>query len=173
MQPLAAQIEETIRQPDFFRIFLVAEHRHRQFAGGTQHFDLGDVDLDGAGRQVGVLGAGGALAHVAVDPHHPLRAQLLRVLEGRRVRIGYHLSDAVMVAQVDEQQATMIADTMAPAGEPDLFADVAFAQRAAGVGAVAMHDDERASILVARKGTCAASLVKDGKAMMVLDVRTA
>ena len=78
-----------------------------------------------------------------------------------------------MVAQVDEQQTTMIADTVAPAGKPDLFADVAFAQDAAGVGAVAMHDGERASILVVRKGTCAASLVKDGKAMMAQDVRTA
>jgi hypothetical protein len=78
-----------------------------------------------------------------------------------------------MVAQVDEQKTTVIADPVAPAGEPDLFADVAFAQDAAGVGAIAMHDDGRASILVARKGTCAASLVKDGKAMMAQDVRAA
>jgi hypothetical protein len=67
----------------------------------------------------------------------------------------------------------MIADTVAPAGKPDLFADVAFAQDAAGVGAVAMHDNQRASMLPRGKGTCAASLVKDGKAMMAQDVRTA
>jgi hypothetical protein len=44
-----------------------------------------------------------------------------------------------MVAQIDEQHAAMIADAMAPAGKPDLSADVALAERAAGMGAVAMH----------------------------------
>ena len=38
-----------------------------------------------------------------------------------------------MVAQVDEQHAAMVANTMAPAGQPDVLADVAFPQRAAGV----------------------------------------
>ena len=44
-----------------------------------------------------------------------------------------------MVAQVDEQHAAMVADAVAPAGQPDVLADVAVAERAAGVGAVAMH----------------------------------
>ena len=45
-----------------------------------------------------------------------------------------------MVAQVDEQHAAVVADAMAPAGQPHLLADVALAKRAAGVGAVAVHD---------------------------------
>ncbi len=44
-----------------------------------------------------------------------------------------------MVAQVDEQHAAMVADAMAPARQPHGLADVALAQRAAGVGAIAMH----------------------------------
>ena len=32
MQPLAAQVEETVLEPDILRIFLLAEHRQRQFA---------------------------------------------------------------------------------------------------------------------------------------------
>ena len=44
-----------------------------------------------------------------------------------------------MVAQIDEQHAAVVADAMAPAGKPDLGADVARAERAAGVGAVAVH----------------------------------
>ena len=44
-----------------------------------------------------------------------------------------------MIAQVDEQHAAMIADAMAPAGQPDLLADVALAERAAGMGAVTVH----------------------------------
>jgi hypothetical protein len=44
-----------------------------------------------------------------------------------------------MVAQIDEKHAAMIADAMAPAREPNLFADIGFAKHAAGMGAVAMH----------------------------------
>src|ERR1044072_2309885 len=44
-----------------------------------------------------------------------------------------------MVAQVDEQQAPMIADAMHPAGETNGLADVAFTQFAAGMRAIAMH----------------------------------
>ncbi len=40
VQPLAAQVEEAVLQPRFFRIFLIAEHRHRQIAGRAQHFNL-------------------------------------------------------------------------------------------------------------------------------------
>ena len=139
VQVLAAQIEEAVFEPGFLRIFLLAEHRHRQFAGRPEHLDLADIDLDRAGRQVGVLGAAGPAAHLAVDAHHPFRAQRLGDLEGRAVGIGHHLGEAVMVAQIDEQHAAVVADAMAPAGQPDLGADVAVAKRAAGMGAVAMH----------------------------------
>ena len=124
VQVLAPQIEEAVLEPDLLGIFLVAEHRHRQFAGRPQHLDLADIDLDLPGRQVGVLGAVRTPAHLAVDPHHPLRAQRLRQLEGGRIRVGHHLGDAVVVAQVDEEQAPVVADAVAPAGEPDFLADV-------------------------------------------------
>ena len=136
---LAPQVEEAVLEPHFLRIFLIAEHRHRQFAGRPQHLDLGDVDLDRAGRQLGIFGAGGTAAHLAVDPHHPFGAQRLGDLERRAVGIGHHLGQAVMVAQVDEQHAAMVADAVAPAGQPHVLADVAVAERAAGVGAVAVH----------------------------------
>ena len=46
-----------------------------------------------------------------------------------------------MVAQVDEQQSTVVADAVAPAGQPDFLANVGFAERAAGVGTIAMHEN--------------------------------
>ena len=121
---LAAQVEETVLKPYVLRIFLIAEHRHRQFAGRTQHLDLADIDLDRAGRQFRIVGAGRTAAHLAVDPHHPFRAQLFGVLERRRIRVGDALGQAVMVAQVDEQHAAMVADAMAPAGQTDGLVDV-------------------------------------------------
>jgi hypothetical protein len=45
-----------------------------------------------------------------------------------------------MVAQVDEQHAAVVADAVAPARQPHFGADVAVAERAAGVGAVAVHE---------------------------------
>jgi hypothetical protein len=45
-----------------------------------------------------------------------------------------------MVAQVDEKHAAMVADAVAPAGQANLFANVAVAERAAGMGTIAMHD---------------------------------
>ncbi len=83
MQFLATKVEEAVLKPYIFRIFLLAEHRQRQFGGRAQHLDLADVKLDRAGRQIRVVGAFRAAADLAVDPHHPLRAQLFGILEGR------------------------------------------------------------------------------------------
>src|SRR4029077_17709313 len=68
-----------------------------------------------------------------------------------------------MIAQVDEQQSAMVADAVAPAGQPHLLADVAFAQNAAGVGAVAMHDDQRTLMLPRGKAHARPRLSRTGK----------
>src|SRR6185312_6871830 len=44
-----------------------------------------------------------------------------------------------MVTQIDEQHAAMVADAMAPAGQANGLADMALAERAAGMGPVTMH----------------------------------
>src|SRR5438445_13081037 len=44
-----------------------------------------------------------------------------------------------MVAQIDEQQPAMVANAMAPARQPNCLANIAVAERAAGVGPVTMH----------------------------------
>ena len=67
---------------------------------------------------------GGALAHLAVDAYDVFRAQLLGRGEGRRIRIDDALRHAVMVAQIDEQHAAVIADAVAPAGKAGLRAGV-------------------------------------------------
>ncbi len=136
---LAPQIQEAVFQPDVLGIFLLAEHRHRQLAGGAEHLDLGDEDFDRAGGELRIFRAGRALAHLAVDSHHPFGAQLLGGLEGGRIRIGDDLRQAVVVAEIDEQEAAMVADAVAPAGEPHRLADMQLAQRAASMRAIAMH----------------------------------
>jgi hypothetical protein len=49
---------------------------------------------------------------------------------------------------------------VAPAGQPDLRADVALAQNAAGVGSIAVHGYD-SSLDVAGRGTCSGALVKN------------
>ena len=44
-----------------------------------------------------------------------------------------------MVAQIDEQHAAMVADAVAPAGQPDGLADVGLAQVSAMMRAIAVH----------------------------------
>ncbi len=82
----------------------------------------------------------GRLRTLAVDANDEFRAQLLRFAEGGRIRIDHALGHAVVVAQIDEQQAAVIADAMAPAGKPNVGAILGEGQGAAGMGAVAMHD---------------------------------
>src|SRR5579863_5667003 len=44
-----------------------------------------------------------------------------------------------MVAQIDEQDPAVVANTMAPAGQTNALANVALPERAAGMGPVTMH----------------------------------
>ena len=46
VQLLATKVEETVLKPYVLRIFLLAEHRQRQFGRRPQHLDLADVKLD-------------------------------------------------------------------------------------------------------------------------------
>ena len=131
VQLLATKVEEAVLEPYVFRIFLLAEHRQRQLGCRPEHLDLADIDFDHAGRQFRVVGAIGTAADLAVDPHHPFRAQFFGVLERWRIRVRHDLGDAVMVAQIDEQHAAMVADTMAPAGKAGGLPDVALTERAA------------------------------------------
>ncbi len=119
MQRLAAQVEEAVGEAQVLRVVGLAEHRDGQLLGLRQHLDLGGVDLDLAGRQLGVDGAGGPVADLAVDADHPLRADLLGRLEGGAVGVGDDLGQAVVVAQVDEQHAAVVAHAVHPAGQTD------------------------------------------------------
>ena len=139
VQRLAPEIEEAVLQAQIFRVVGLAEHRDRQLLCRGEHLDLGREQLDLAGRQFRVDSALGARAHLAVDAHHPLGAHGLGGLERGAVGIGHDLRDAVVVAQIDEQQPAVVAHAVHPARQPHRLADVGTAQRAAGVRAVAVQ----------------------------------
>ena len=124
---LAAQVEKAVLEPDLFRVFLLAEDRHRKLRRGAEHLDFVDINLDLPGGQLWIFGARRTLAHLAVDAHDPFRAQCLGQLESLAVRVGNDLGQPIVVAQVNKKNAAVIADAMTPARKPHDFADIALA----------------------------------------------
>ena len=53
--------------------------------------------------------------------------------------VGHHLGDAVVVAQVDEEEPAMVAHAMDPAGKAHILPRVFGAKGGAGVATVAVH----------------------------------
>ncbi len=133
MQGLAAQVEVAVLEADVLRVFGLAEDRQRQFGGFRQDLDAGDAQLDLAGRQVGVHDRGLTGHDLAVDADDALGAQAFDGLEARRLRVQHQLGQAVVVAQVDEQQAAVVALAVDPARQADIRARIGQTEGAAGV----------------------------------------
>ncbi len=71
MQLVAAQIEKTIGQAGFFGIIHLAKHRHRQFIRSSQHGKAAGINLDLAGRDLGVHQRRIACLDHAINADHP------------------------------------------------------------------------------------------------------
>jgi hypothetical protein len=138
VQRLAAQIEEAVLEANVLGILLLAGDRHRQFLGAAEHGDPAGEDLDRAGGEVGVHGRGVAGLHLALDGDDAFDAQRLQDRQRRAVAIGHDLGDAVMVAQIDEEHAAMVALAVDPARQADALPGLGGRERAAGVGTVGM-----------------------------------
>jgi hypothetical protein len=139
MHALAPQVDIAVFQAGLVRIDLPTRHLQGQYVGGGLHRDVARKKLHFAGRQTRVHRPGLAEHHLAGHRDAAFHAQ--RIGGGKRRRaVGKHdLGQAVMVAQIDEQQAAMVALAVHPAGQACLAAGIGGAQGAAGVGAVGMH----------------------------------
>jgi hypothetical protein len=124
VQRLAAQIEEAIAQADFLGIFLLARHRQRQFLGGGSARRPRREDLDLAGGQVGVHRPPSLRAFTLPSMVTTLQPQASSTLKRRAVTVGDDLGHAIMIAQVDEHDAAMVALAVDPARKADGLADI-------------------------------------------------
>ena len=77
--------------------------------------------------------AGCGKSHLAVDPDHALGPQSLDGLEAGRLGVEDQLGQAVVVAQVDEQQTAVVALAVDPAREAHIGSGVSDTEGAAGV----------------------------------------
>ena len=139
VQLVAAQVEKAVGQAGFLGVINLAEHRQRQVVRRPQHRHGTGVNLDRAGRQLGVDQAGVTRLDHAIDADHPFRAHRRHRGKGRAVAVGDHLSDAVVIAQVDEQHPAMVAHPVHPARQADLVADLGQSQLRTCVAAIGMH----------------------------------
>ena len=92
---------------------------------------------------LGLTSFGAAGGDGAGDADDPFAAQLAGFIVGglaAGVGVEDKLREAVAVAQVDEDQAAVVAVGMDPAGKFDFLADIGFAELAAGVGAITGFD---------------------------------
>ncbi len=140
VQRFATQVEEAILEANVFRVIRLAEYWQRQFLSCGQNFDLGCEDFNIAGRQVGIHRFIGASLHFTIDANDPFTANGFSNLERWRIRISNNLSEAIMIANVDEEDATMVTDAMDPARQTDFRTNIRFAKGCAGMAAITVHD---------------------------------
>ena len=119
---------------------------------GVQNLDAVHANLNLAGGELGVHGLLIAATHHAVDQDGPLGADGLGGVKSSAagvLRVEGALRHARAVAQVDENQATVIATTPHPASEGHLLADVLGAQLSCGMGVHGKGIGHRASSICA------------------------
>ena len=135
-----AEIEITMVQPELF-VGLGAVHFERRRRRRVIDDQIRRADLDAAGLELGIVLAGQPRSDDPLDADHVLVAQLaaagLKLVAG--LRLENDLSQAVAVAQVDEQQAAEIAPGVHPAVQDHVLTDLLGRQIAAGVRSFQEH----------------------------------
>ena len=123
----AAEIEKAIAQALLFGDLLRARHLKRQRFGRRQHLEAVGHDLDAAGRQRRVDVFVGAGEHLARHTDHAFQPDGFGGLERLGIRREHDLRDAVVIAQIDEQQMAVVALPVNPAGQANVLSDVLWA----------------------------------------------
>ena len=141
-RPAAPQVEVAVLESQVVGGRDGVVHRQRERRRLRQDSQIAGDDLDGAGGQVRVLVAGRPRGHRPRDQDAVLVAERVRVLLPE-----HHLDHAGGVAEVDEDDAAVVAPAGDPAGERHRRAGVARAE-AAGVmgtdhGNVSPHEGSR------------------------------
>ena len=136
---LPAQVEETVFQAHLLGAIQFLVNRERQdFRLGLDDEFAGD-DFNFARDHVGVDGLRITKEHFARNGEHALIAGLAGIFKTGAVGINNDLGQTIVVAQIDENNAAVVALTVDPARQADRLTDVFLAQFAAGVCSEWMH----------------------------------
>jgi hypothetical protein len=108
--------------------------------GRREDVDRPGMKLDVTRVEARVLGARRPPAYEPFDAHDALDVQVLHAVEGlAAVVVEDHLGLAVMVAEVDEDDAFVVPDDVYPAGESRDDAVVLGSELTASVGSIGIH----------------------------------
>ena len=124
---LAAQVEVTVAQPHFLAHVSHRAETAAARSGSASRARLAQ-QLDLAGFQVARSRCprGRARTRPVTSSTNSLRTRSALANTSARIRIEHDLQQALPVAQVDEDDAAMIAAAVRPAGHRDDFADRRF-----------------------------------------------
>ena len=140
VEVFAAEVQEAVFEAERFRRVLVLRDQERQLFGLAEHGHLIGHEFDLAGRDLRVHGLRRAGDDFAREAHDRLHAPAFEFLIEILGRVDHDLRLAVVVAQVDEDDAAVVAHAVDPAGKACSDSDVAFSQFAAGMRSELMHD---------------------------------
>ena len=140
LQAGAAQVEITVREAQVLVADFLVE-RERRHLGLVEHGQGVGDEFDLARGQRGVGLALQTRGDLAGDGDDILRAQAVGLPGHLRVFLGPEddLGDALAVAQVDENDAAVVAARIDPTGQRGGLAHVGGAELGAGMGTVAAH----------------------------------
>ena len=114
----AAQVDVAVAEPHKLVDLALVVHGEGGREGLVQDLDARGEDLDLARGHVTVDGLGRAAADRPLDGEHPLGAGSMGGLVGLGVlRVDDDLDNAVRVAEVEEDEAAVVAAAVDPAGE--------------------------------------------------------
>jgi hypothetical protein len=132
LHAVAAEVEVAVAKPrELVHALLADLERQRLAAGGD--LEGVDLELDLAGRELRIDRIGRAADELALGAEHELVAYLVSDRGRLRGVLGVddELDDAGVVAQVDEDEAAMVAPARRPAGQSQPFAHTFGARLAA------------------------------------------
>ena len=113
---LAPQVEEAVAQAGVLRIVALGVDLERQLLGGRLEEQASATTSTSPVGRFG-LTVSGLRATTGRSRDHAFQAHPLRVPEEQLLGLKHDLGDAVMVAQIDEQQLPVIALAVHPAGQ--------------------------------------------------------
>jgi len=121
----AAQVDVAVAQPHILTHLLVLVQLKRRGFGPVQYDQLLAQHLDLTGTHLLVEGALRAGPDAAADRDHILIAHAVCQLETLfPIRVEYDLGDPLTVTQVEKDDSAMVAATVYPAAECDIFTDM-------------------------------------------------
>ena len=137
---IPAQVQEPVFEAHGFRRIFILDDLEGDLLRFAEHIHGIRHQFDLTGGKFGVDRFRGAGDNRAGEAEARFRAPAFQFLIEIHFGVDHDLCFAVVVAEVDEDHAAVVADAVDPAGDPNLFPDLFLAECAASVRSELMHN---------------------------------